>query len=115
MISRDVDARPSRVRHTALPTAANMSTARPSKNDSCRLWRARCSAVARRPGRAPQHRSTARRCALEFSRGVTKDECKPNRPRVAGWAFYILAAALFALIAIGATLAEVWASRGDCP
>lgn len=39
---------------------------------------------------------------------------KPNRPPVAAWRAYVLAVILFSLIAIGAILAEGWASLGDC-
>jgi heme A synthase len=37
---------------------------------------------------------------------MTTDARRPNRPPVAAWRAYVLAAALFALIAIGAILAE---------
>ncbi|CAB3784047.1 hypothetical protein LMG28614_01859 [Paraburkholderia ultramafica] len=42
------------------------------------------------------------------------DVRRPNRPPMAAWPVYVLAATLFSLIAIGAILAEGWASLGDC-
>jgi hypothetical protein len=42
------------------------------------------------------------------------DERKSSRPPVAAWCTYVLAAALFSLIAIGAILADGWISLSAC-
>ncbi|SDR04004.1 hypothetical protein SAMN05445850_2554 [Paraburkholderia tuberum] len=45
---------------------------------------------------------------------MTTNERRPSRRPVATWSVYVLAATLFSLIAIGAILAEGWASLGEC-